>query len=91
MPVVGERYQLVITKAVREALGVRPGDRAVESVEDGRLVVTFLPAPHRRSLRGCLAGPGGPVDFARLRDEGTLANELAAEHGPDRIGRSPEP
>jgi AbrB family looped-hinge helix DNA binding protein len=91
MPVVGERYQLVIAKAVRDQLGVRPGDRAVETVEDGRLVVTFLPARHRRSLRGRLAGPGGPVDFARLRDEGTLADELAAEHRPEPADRPPEP
>lgn len=87
MPVVGERYQLVIERAVRERLRVAPGDRAVETVEGDKLVVTFLPARHRRSLRGRLAGPGGPLDFARLRDEGGLADELAAEHLPAR--RSP--
>jgi len=93
VPIVGERYQLVIEKSVREELGVRPGDRAVEKVEDGRLVITFLPARHRRSLRGRLAGPGGPVDIGKLRDQGVLAAALAAEHRPEpeRRGQRRDP
>ena len=51
---VGERYQIVIDRKVRAALGVRPGDLAVERVEDGRLVVDFIPAPHERSLFGAV-------------------------------------
>ncbi len=56
--VVGERYQITIDKKVREELGVQPGDRAIERVEDGRLVVTFVPRPHRESLLGALKKPG---------------------------------
>ena len=41
---VGERYQITIDKAVREKLGIQPGDQAVEWVEDGRLVIGFLPS-----------------------------------------------
>lgn len=52
--VVGERYQITIDKQVREALGIKPGDRGVEWVENGRLVVAFLPPPHDRSLLGIL-------------------------------------
>jgi AbrB family looped-hinge helix DNA binding protein len=52
--VVGERYQITIDKKVREQLDVKPGDQAVEWVEDGRLVVTFLPRPHDRSMLGIL-------------------------------------
>jgi AbrB family looped-hinge helix DNA binding protein len=56
--VVGERYQITIDKRVREQLGIEPGDRAVEWVEDGRLVVYFMPKPHNRSLLGILKQPG---------------------------------
>ena len=52
---VGERGQITIEKAIREELGVYAGDQAVQWVEDGHLVVTFVPAPHSRSLFGALA------------------------------------
>lgn len=84
MAVVGKRHRLVIEKRVREQLGVHPGDRAVETVEGGRLVVTFLPARHQRSLRGRLAGPGGPLDFARLRDEGGIPAREPEDAGRTR-------
>ena len=53
---VGERGQITIEKAIREELAVYAGDQAVQWVEDGRLVITFVPAPHRRSLYAALAG-----------------------------------
>lgn len=56
--VVGERYQITIDKKVREELGIKPGDRAIERVEDGRLVIDFVPAPHNDSLLGILKQPG---------------------------------
>lgn len=56
--VVGERYQITIDRHVRDELGVNPGDLAVERVEDGRLVIEFVPKPHRRSLYGALRRPG---------------------------------
>ena len=52
---VGERGQVTIEKAIREQLGVYAGDQAVQRVEDGRVVIEFVPAPHRRSLLGSLA------------------------------------
>jgi len=55
--VVGERFQITIDKKVRDQLGVRPGDRAIERVEDGRLVISFMPAPHRDSLLGIFRRP----------------------------------
>lgn len=68
--VVGERYQITIDKKVREQLGIEPGDRAIERVEDGRLVVTFVPRPHRESLLGALRTAGGrPIgDWQELKD-----------------------
>lgn len=80
MPVVGERFQVVIERQARERLGIRPGDRAVEVVEGDRLVVTFLPARHRRSLRGRLSGEGRLTDYGRFRDGPTLPDALADEH-----------
>jgi len=84
MATVGDRYQIVIERDVRNRLGVRPGDRAVETIENGRLVVTFLPAPHRRSVAGRLAGPGGIEDFSDYRDGLELPNQLAEEHLPQK-------
>jgi len=52
--VVGERGQITIDKAIRERLGIKPKDIAVQEVVDGQVVVRFLPAPHRRSLYGIL-------------------------------------
>jgi AbrB family looped-hinge helix DNA binding protein len=68
--VVGERYQITIDKKVREQLGIEPGDQAVEWVEDGRLVIYFMPKPHSRSLLGILAKPGmRPItDWRAVKD-----------------------
>jgi AbrB family looped-hinge helix DNA binding protein len=69
--VVGERYQITIDKKVREQLGVRPGDRAIERVENGRLVIDFVPKPHRDSLLGALKTPGLPpiTDWRATKEE----------------------
>jgi AbrB family looped-hinge helix DNA binding protein len=73
--IVGERFQITIDKEAREALGIRPGDRAIERVERGRLVVDFMPAPHRESLLGILKRPGQPVitDWQEVKDRAWAA------------------
>lgn len=55
--VVGERFQITIDKRVRAELGIKPGDQAVERVEDGRLVVYFMPKRHTDSLLGIFKDP----------------------------------
>ena len=50
--VVGERFQITIDKSVRERLGIKPGDQAIEWIEDGRMVVGFLPPPSNASMLG---------------------------------------
>lgn len=45
---------MTIEKAIREELGVYAGDQAIQRIEDGRVVIEFVPAPHRRSLAGAL-------------------------------------
>lgn len=52
--VVGERFQITIDKKARHQLGIHPGDIAIERVQNGRLVVTFVPKPHRESQLGIL-------------------------------------
>lgn len=76
---VGERGQVTIEKRIREELGVYAGDHAVQRVEDGRLIVEFIPAPHHRSLAGVLRDKV----TARPADESWPAVRDAAEATPD--------
>jgi len=52
---VGPKGQVVIQKEIRDRLGVQAGWVALQRVEDGHLVMEFLPPEHDRSLAGCLA------------------------------------
>jgi len=54
MSIVGAKGQIVIDKPLRDCLGVGPGWRAEQSVENGRLIVEFVPPVHQNSLAGCL-------------------------------------
>ncbi|MGB3208401.1 MAG: AbrB/MazE/SpoVT family DNA-binding domain-containing protein [Crinalium sp.] len=36
---LGERYQIVVPKEVREALGLKPGDRMDVQIVDGKVVM----------------------------------------------------
>jgi bifunctional DNA-binding transcriptional regulator/antitoxin component of YhaV-PrlF toxin-antitoxin module len=66
---VGERGQITIEREIRDQLGIKPKDLAVQRVEDGRLVVEFIrpPQPHMRSLAGILGRspnqPHEPLDI----------------------------
>jgi AbrB family looped-hinge helix DNA binding protein len=68
---VGDRGQITIHKAIREELGVYAGDQAIQRIEDGRVVIEFVPAPHRRSLAGSLRAKvtrPDDEDWMRLRE-----------------------
>lgn len=52
---VGTKGQVVIEKQIRDRLGVKPGWRAVQVLVGDHVEVYFIPPPHNRSLRGCLA------------------------------------
>ena len=52
---VGTKGQMVISKEVRDRLGVRPGWFAVQRLVDDHMEVYFLPPEHNRSLKGILA------------------------------------
>jgi len=79
---VGERGQVTIEKSIREELGVYAGDQAVQHVEDGRVVIEFVPGPHRRSLAGALrdkvAHRPTDEDWPTLRDAARITPD------PDR-------
>jgi AbrB family looped-hinge helix DNA binding protein len=49
---VGPKGQVVIEKAIRDALGVEPGAIAVQQVVDDHVEIRFLPPRHNRSLFG---------------------------------------
>ncbi len=55
--VVTPRGQITLDREARRRLGVRPGMIAVQHVVGSQLVVTFIPAPHDRSLAGVLGKP----------------------------------
>ncbi len=77
---VGERGQVTIEKAIREELGVYAGDQAIQRIDDGRVVIEFIPAPHRRSLA------------AHLRDK--ITTRPASEDWPslrDAAASTPDP
>lgn len=93
--VVGERFQITIDRKVREELGIQPGDRAVERVEDGRLVITFVPRPHGESLLGILRQPGGAAidDWGAFLEDARRARSaeiLAVLEGDSRSKRPAE-
>ena len=93
--VVGERYQITIGKEVREELGIRPGDLAIEQVVDGRLVVAFVPRTHRDSLLGILRAPGtsaiedwdGLMEGARRARSAEILAALEGGASDERVRR----
>jgi AbrB family looped-hinge helix DNA binding protein len=48
----GPRYRAVVPKAVREALGLRPGDAIIYIIRDGNVVVKRYPASFTDAMRG---------------------------------------
>ena len=72
--VVGQKGQVVISKKIRDELGVAPGWMAVQSVVNGHLEIHFFPPMHNRSLLGCLAPYTDVVvqpedDWAKIKED----------------------
>ncbi|MCL5958920.1 MAG: AbrB family transcriptional regulator [Chloroflexi bacterium] len=74
--IVNPRGQITIERAARERLGVRPGMVAVQQVVDGQLIITFIPAPHDRSVAGKL---GRPPRLAHVEDWREMVEQAIAE------------
>ena len=71
--VVGKKGQVVISKKIRDELGVEPGWMAVQGVVDGHLEIHFFPPEHNRSLLGCLKelippGAGEGLSWEEMRE-----------------------
>lgn len=52
---VGPKGQIVIAKEIRDRLGIEPGWRALQRIQDDHVVVYFVPPEHNESLRGVFA------------------------------------
>ena len=52
--IVGTKGQVVIDKSIRDQLGITPGWRAYQTVEEGCVKIYFRPPSHSRSLLGYL-------------------------------------
>lgn len=53
--IVGTKGQVVIEKAIRDALCLKPGYIAVQRLAGDRVEITFVEPEHDRSLRGILS------------------------------------
>ena len=60
---VSEKYQVVIPKPVRNALGIRPGQKIEVMVYEGR--ATLVPVHGMKAVRGFLRG----IDTEVARDK----------------------
>ena len=82
--VVNPRGQITVDRAARARLGVRAGMIAVQQVVASQLVVTFIPAPHRRSASSMLGSPPRvvPSDWDEVRE---AAARAMAEEADGRV------
>ncbi len=87
---VGPKGQIVVSKEIRDRLGIKPGWLALQRVVDDHVEVYFVPPEHRRSLKGSLASylkakiPSGEK-WNRAREK---AWEKAAKEKTDSWGNN---
>ena len=70
--IVGTKGQVVISKEIRDRLGIESGWLALQRLVNEHVEIYFVPPEHRKSLKGSLApylkasiGPGPDWDKAR--------------------------
>ncbi|BDB99814.1 AbrB/MazE/SpoVT family DNA-binding domain-containing protein [Saccharolobus caldissimus] len=71
--IVTRKYQVTIPKEVREALGIKVGDRLLVKVEDGKIIMEPIRASDALKRLSTIADKylGGPkaIDAVRLVEE----------------------
>ena len=79
---VGSKGQIVISKEIRDELGVKPGWLALQRIVNGHVELHLLPPEHNESLKGILAphtnvtvSPGEEWDRAREQAWAEAARE----------------
>ena len=67
--VVGKRFTIVIPKSVREAIGLREGQRVLVRAEAGRVVIEPLPDDPYRVLEEVVGEPYDEVSDEEKAEE----------------------
>lgn len=71
--VVGSKGQVVIAKAIRDQLGIKPGHRAIQTRVGDKVEIWFTPPPHRDSIyavfRDQVQARAGQGDWLDRRDQ----------------------
>ena len=65
---LSSKNQIVIPKEAREKLGLKPGDKLIVTVHDGKVFVMEKPANYAKALRGFAPGLYGPDYLKKERD-----------------------
>ena len=86
---VGERGQITLEKRIRDELGIYAGDQAIQRLENGRVVVEFVPGRHRRSLAGALRDK--VTRWPESEEWDVLREAALASPDPDRAASPPTP
>ncbi len=85
MPVMGPKGQIVISKEIRDRLGIGPGWLAIERVVDDHVEIHFVPPKHNRSLFGILRGKSdvtvSDAEWPEVRER-VWAEVMAEKFGP---------
>lgn len=79
---VGPKGQVVISKEIRDRLGVQPGWMALQRVVDDHVELRFVPPEHNESLLGLLSpyiSGSFPTEEALDRAREEARTEAAAE------------
>jgi bifunctional DNA-binding transcriptional regulator/antitoxin component of YhaV-PrlF toxin-antitoxin module len=81
---VGPKGTVVIERSIREELGIEPGSEVIQTVENGQVVLTFLPPRRVGAAYGILSGLklSDEVRERMKTDEGLeeIIRESAAAH-----------
>lgn len=66
---VGTKGEIYTTKMIREKTGLRPGEKAIAQVEEGRLIIEPKPTGLSLLRKKRTAGPVSPEEMRQHRRE----------------------